>query len=175
MYGAVCRDSRLRRELRYARANRRVSFLPFLCAKQKRPQRGRSFGAVCRDSRLRRELRYARANRRISFLPFLRAKQKRPQWGRSFGAEKGIRTPGSSHFNGFQDRRYRPLSHLCIFSNYKVLSLACELQGGLEKTVAFVVPNALRYHSAISARFVFYTNADSPVILSNKSYNVNQN
>ena len=29
-----------------------------------------------------------------------------------FGGEGGIRTPGSSHFNGFQDRRNRPLCHL---------------------------------------------------------------
>ena len=28
------------------------------------------------------------------------------------GGERGIRTPGTSQFNGFQDRRYRPLSHL---------------------------------------------------------------
>jgi hypothetical protein len=26
--------------------------------------------------------------------------------------ERGIRTPGSLHFNGFQDRRIRPLCHL---------------------------------------------------------------
>jgi hypothetical protein len=26
--------------------------------------------------------------------------------------ERGIRTPGSFHFNGFQDRRIRPLCHL---------------------------------------------------------------
>lgn len=44
------------------------------------------------------------------------------------GREKGIRTPGGFHLNGFQDRRFRPLSHLpsevnlsysvalCIFS-----------------------------------------------------------
>ena len=29
-----------------------------------------------------------------------------------FGGELGIRTPGSFHFNGFQDRRFRPLSQL---------------------------------------------------------------
>ena len=29
------------------------------------------------------------------------------------GAERGIRTPGWLPINGFQDRRYRPLSHLC--------------------------------------------------------------
>ena len=28
--------------------------------------------------------------------------------------EGGIRTPGSSHFNGFQDRRNRPLCHLSL-------------------------------------------------------------
>ena len=30
-----------------------------------------------------------------------------------FGSgERGIRTPGTSRFNGFQDRRIRPLCHL---------------------------------------------------------------
>ncbi len=29
------------------------------------------------------------------------------------GAERGIRTPGKLPFNGFQDRRNRPLCHLC--------------------------------------------------------------
>lgn len=28
------------------------------------------------------------------------------------GRERGIRTPGGMTLNGFQDRRYRPLSHL---------------------------------------------------------------
>ena len=31
---------------------------------------------------------------------------------KTLGGERGIRTPGSSHFNGFQDRRNRPLCHL---------------------------------------------------------------
>ena len=31
-----------------------------------------------------------------------------------FGAERGIRTPGQFPVNGFQDRRNRPLYHLCI-------------------------------------------------------------
>ena len=30
----------------------------------------------------------------------------------AFGGERGIRTPGGSHLNGFQDRRIRPLCHL---------------------------------------------------------------
>ncbi len=29
-----------------------------------------------------------------------------------FSGERGIRTPGTSRFNGFQDRRNRPLCHL---------------------------------------------------------------
>ena len=29
-----------------------------------------------------------------------------------FGGERGIRTPGGLHLNGFQDRRIRPLCHL---------------------------------------------------------------
>ena len=35
-----------------------------------------------------------------------------------FGAERGIRTPGNFRFNGFQDRRNRPLYPLCIFLFY---------------------------------------------------------
>ena len=30
--------------------------------------------------------------------------------------ERGIRTPGTSQFNGFQDRRNRPLCHLSLTS-----------------------------------------------------------
>ena len=33
----------------------------------------------------------------------------------SLGGELGIRTPGSFHFNGFQDRRFRPLSQLSVW------------------------------------------------------------
>ena len=40
----------------------------------------------------------------------------------AFGAERGIRTPGSFHFNGFQDRRIRPLCHPSIL-------LSCNLAG----------------------------------------------
>ena len=32
----------------------------------------------------------------------------------TFGGGIGIRTPGCFHINGFQDRRFRPLSHLPI-------------------------------------------------------------
>ena len=34
------------------------------------------------------------------------------------GRERGIRTPGGSHLNGFQDRRFRPLSHLPMISTH---------------------------------------------------------
>ena len=33
---------------------------------------------------------------------------------RPFSGEIGIRTPGTSQFNGFQDRRNRPLCHLSL-------------------------------------------------------------
>jgi hypothetical protein len=38
--------------------------------------------------------------------------QKPPGYRWFFGGERGIRTPGTSRFNGFQDRRNRPLCHL---------------------------------------------------------------
>ena len=41
------------------------------------------------------------------------------------GRERGIRTPGGSHLNGFQDRRFQPLSHLPNLEklkNYSVFS-----------------------------------------------------
>ena len=31
---------------------------------------------------------------------------------KTYGGETGIRTPGTSRYNGFQDRRNRPLCHL---------------------------------------------------------------
>ena len=37
------------------------------------------------------------------------------------GGERGIRTPGASQLNGFQDRRNRPLCHLSSKSAAKVL------------------------------------------------------
>lgn len=38
-----------------------------------------------------------------------------------FGGERGIRTPGTLQFNGFQDRRIRPLCH---FSAAKIRSFS---------------------------------------------------
>src|SRR3546814_7527056 len=44
-------------------------------------------------------------------------KQKRPDIESAFsfcGGERGIRTPGTLRFSGFQDRRNRPLCHLSV-------------------------------------------------------------
>ena len=37
--------------------------------------------------------------------------------------ERGIRTPGTSQFNGFQDRRNRPLCHLSLGQFHSLLGL----------------------------------------------------
>ena len=42
-----------------------------------------------------------------------------------YKAERGIRTPGSVTLNGFQDRRYRPLSHLSIVVLTTCVVLTC--------------------------------------------------
>ena len=39
-----------------------------------------------------------------------------------FSGETGIRTPGTSQYNGFQDRRNRPLCHLSKTSSFIPLS-----------------------------------------------------
>lgn len=44
----------------------------------------------------------------------------------SIGGEGGIRTHGTARFNGFQDRRFRPLSHLSEFCN-QILSGFCDI------------------------------------------------
>ena len=40
---------------------------------------------------------------------------------RRFGGERGIRTPGGFHLNGFQDRRNRPLCHLSAAKIQKII------------------------------------------------------
>ena len=54
-----------------------------------------------------------RNNTPFYYLYFVLEKENTTRCGVS-GGELGIRTPGSSHFNGFQDRRFRPLSQLSI-------------------------------------------------------------
>ena len=48
----------------------------------------------------------------------------------SNGGELGIRTPGYFHINGFQDRRFRPLSQLSTKSEIHSLK-TCSMQKGL--------------------------------------------
>lgn len=61
------------------------------------------------------------------------------------GGELGIRTPGSFHYDGFQDRCFRPLSQLSIFS----LMFTCqhnEICGARDKFCA------LRHYYALGIR-----------------------
>ena len=79
-----------------------------------------------------------------------------------FSGERGIRTPGASQLNGFQDRRDRPLCHLSecksrtVFRFYQIFSaffIACRgktliinqkyavLFGRLGKKINFVFDN----------------------------------
>ena len=44
-------------------------------------------------------------------------RKKHHIWCFLFGGELGIRTPDSSHYNGFQDRRIRPLCQLSKFDS----------------------------------------------------------
>ena len=44
----------------------------------------------------------------------------------SIGGETGIRTPGASQHNGFQDRRNRPLCHLSFCLRTCALQKCCK-------------------------------------------------
>ena len=47
--------------------------------------------------------------------------------GRYIGGEAGIRTLGGLPLNGFQDRRFRPLSHLsCAAQEYRKQDHHCQ-------------------------------------------------
>ncbi len=74
-------------------------------------QRERDFAVSLRELRQSVGLR-PRTNRGESSFPLSNCGAYH-RYAPQFGAERGIRTPGSSHFNSFQDYRYRPLSHLC--------------------------------------------------------------
>ena len=50
--------------------------------------------------------------------------------------ERGIRTPGGLHLNGFQDRRNRPLCH---FSAAKIQPFSFFPKAFLKKTIAFFI------------------------------------
>src|SRR3546814_6019911 len=58
-------------------------------------------------------------------------KQKRPDIESAFsfcGGERGIRTPGTLRFSGFQDRRNRPLCHLSVRRRFRSEEHTSELQ-----------------------------------------------
>ena len=46
----------------------------------------------------------------------------------SFSGERGIRTPGTSRYNGFQDHRIRPLCHLSFFDSDANIKHSSKLQ-----------------------------------------------
>jgi hypothetical protein len=62
--------------------------------------------------------------------------------------ETGIRTPGTSQFNGFQDRRNRPLCHL---SNTVLLVLSVESVAKVR--IIFKYANFLLHFSLINRIF----------------------
>jgi hypothetical protein len=47
----------------------------------------------------------------------LRIKKMRQKAHVFYGGERGIRTPGTFRHNGFQDRRFQPLTHLSANGN----------------------------------------------------------
>ena len=49
------------------------------------------------------------------------------------GGETGIRTLGSLRYNGFQDHRFRPLSHLSVFLPNKYITSLLRLQYKVKK------------------------------------------
>src|SRR3569832_631917 len=58
-------------------------------------------------------------------------------WVFDNGGEGGIRTPGPMRVNGFQDRRFRPLSHLSILIHSTTFSLPMTR---LFKFTSFLLP-----------------------------------
>ena len=66
--------------------------------------------------------------------------------------ETGIRTPGSVTFNGFQDRRNRPLCHLSKTSLSEVLSV----ESGAKVRIIFKSANILIFFSRINRIFAVH-------------------
>ena len=66
--------------------------------------------------------------------------------------ETGIRTPGTSQYNGFQDRRNRPLCHLSKTSFTEVLSS----ESGAKVRIIFKSANILVFFSRINRIFAVY-------------------
>lgn len=67
----------------------------------------------------------------------------------NFSGEGGIRTPGTSQYNGFQDRRNRPLCHLSKTPLSEVLSV----ESGAKVRIIFKSANNLIFFSRINRIF----------------------
>lgn len=65
--------------------------------------------------------------------------------------ETGIRTPGTSRYNGFQDRRNRPLCHL----SKTLLRVALFFKGGAKVRKDFCFPNFWKKKSIRIPYFFF--------------------
>ena len=65
----------------------------------------------------------------------VRENKKPPQKGGfcNFGGERGIRTPGPFRVNGFQDRRFRPLSHLSRALQHTIMNIFCNYLSHMEQ------------------------------------------
>ena len=66
--------------------------------------------------------------------------------------ETGIRTPGTSQYNGFQDRRNRPLCHLSKTPLSEVLSV----ESGAKVRIIFKSANILIIFSRINRIFAVH-------------------
>ena len=66
--------------------------------------------------------------------------------------ETGIRTPGTSQYNGFQDRRNRPLCHLSKTS----LSVVLSVESGAKVRIIFKSANILIIFSRINRIFAVH-------------------
>ena len=76
--------------------------------------------------------------------------------------ERGIRTPGTSQYNGFQDRRIRPLCHLSLLNKFSIKYSSGELiyavWTGLEPATPCVTgmySNQLNYQTKFSVLLLF--------------------
>lgn len=75
----------------------------------------------------------------------------------NFGGEIGIRTPGPFQVNGFQDRRFRPLSHLSIYLNALFLS-AMFILYTFNKTFSTVFAKFFKLFFKVLSTAVFVNN-----------------
>ena len=75
--------------------------------------------------------------------------------------ETGIRTPGTSQYNGFQDRRNRPLCHLSKnFSFKKCFSLKA-----MQKYYSFLISQIFQHKNIISTIFYNRSAVDAALCL----------